>query len=626
MHPLVGSFVLVVAVSGLFAGLRSLLLRVGEARASVAAATSLAVLAGAVPTLARVTGIVGAVVVFGAVFGAVSVAAAIFVPKRKQPTMNETTTSPPWSRAAQATAVLLFVFLAVVALTTFLWDEASTHLPLAGAAARDLWPLEHPLFPGQPLRYHPGFAVTGGIVRAFTGLPLDLCLDTVTLIGFALLLWGIHDLACALGLTSSQAALVMVVVVLGGGPVAGLLADGWGSTLPGKGLFPSSWVSGATFPPLVVTNLFQHPQGLAFVIACAALVVASPAPRPGTSEQGRLAVAAALVLLCGRVQIIVAASMGLALLTLALRRRNARGLVILVVVAVVAAVDSGFADFKGAGAGFSVGGYFSAPAEDGAAVVVHVLLAFGFSLGAPFFALWLLRRSGAQATTAQRDLIVALAVIGTAGFVIGNVCHYDRSWDIVKFFGVSAFFAHFLLAAWLTRVRRSSIVVAVVVLSCWSGTFWLLRHGVLNGVVATAYREKGLPDDVADFTDRWSHRIGPHDRVFAPQFNLGGAGFLTPGTDWRLSRDTAALLLDRGLSERLHIAAKSARDFNAEALRQLKIRFVVVKSGAVAPALDDPRRFARLVPPDDGQPAGRYAVFEVLTGWPEAEPRPAVAP
>lgn len=586
-----GTFVLVVAVCALLAGVRAALLSLGERHGSVAAAATLAILAGALPTVARVTGIAVGVVVIG-LAGAV-----VFVALRARAAAHGSH-PPPWSRRMRFTFAVLFALLAVVCLTTWLWDEASTHLPLAGAVARDVWPLEHPLFPGQPLRYHPGFAVVGGVVRVFTQLPLSQCLDVVTLFGLGVVLWCIHDLACVIGLTSKEAALAVVVVVCAGGPVAAVLADGWGSALPLRGAFPKPWVNGASFPPLVVTNLFQHPQGLALPIACAALVVVAPAAAPGRRIDPRVVVAALLVLLCSRVQILVAAAAGLAVLIVVLRRRAWRDAVALGVVAAAVAVDSGFVGgFVGGNAGgeFAVGGYF---AKDGALLVPHNLLAFGLSLGAPFF-VWHLRKN---------DIAVALAVVGSVGFVVGNVVHYSRSWDIVKFFGISAFFAHFLLAAWLCR-RPRAVAAALVVVSCWSGAYWLVRHGVGNGVVAVAYREEGEGDGVGEFLDAWGDRIPGHARVFAPNLALGRAGFLTPGTDWKTSRDTAALLLDRPLTERLTFAWRRARaELDDESLRALDVQFAVCRSDKVPAPLRDARRFEEL---QSEHPAG-FVVFRVL--------------
>ncbi len=578
MHSFFGSGLLVVAVTGVVAGVRALLLACGESRGSVAAASTMAVVAALPLSLQGLTGIVGAVVVLGFAGAVLS---------RTVAPIPTTTSPPPWSRAARWIALVLFALLAVVALGTFLWDEASTHLPLAGAVSRNLVPLEHPLFPGQPLRYHAGFDVVVGVVRAFTLLPLDLCVDIVTLAGIALVLWSIHDLAAVLA--PGAGSLAMPVVLLCGGPVAAVLADGWGIALPAQGLFPAAWVNGATFPPLVVTNVFQHPQGLAMPIAGAALLVASvPTFR-------RFAAAALLILLCSRVQIVFAAVTGIAVVVLALRARALPSLLVLVVVGLLCLLDSRFT--TGATGQLVWGGAF---ANDGAAALVRLPLIFGLSLGAPVFGWRMWRRR-----SAPPGLLLALSLAGTLGFVVGNVCSYARSWDIVKLFGVSAFFAHFLLAAWLAQTRRA-IVVVVVVVSCWSGALWLVRHGIGNGVIARAYREHGQGDDVAAFADELAPFLPAASRVFSPDLTLARSGVVVPGTDWRASRDTAALLLDRPKTEALTRAWRRAlRDLDAEALLALHADFVVVRAGSPLLALlADTTRFTAVRPAradDDGR-------------------------
>ena len=596
MHSFVGSLLLVVAIAGMVAGVRALLALCGEQRASVIAASTAALMAAAPLTLQPLTGIIAAVLLPGCVGGATALLLRRMLPTTATTatTATTTTTAPPWSLAARCSAAALGGLLAFTACGTFLWDEASTHLPLAAAVARDLHPLQHPLFPGQPLRYHVGFDVVVGSVRAFTLLPLDQCMDLVTVGGIALLLCTLHDLASAL--KSGSAALAMPVVLLGGGPVAALLADGWGMALWGKTWFPPPWVNGAVFPPLVVTNVFQHPQGLAMPIACATLMVAAvPTFR-------RFVVAALLLVLCSRVQIVFAAVTGAAVLLLAARSRNVGGVMVLLVAAGLCAADSGFTE---PGATQLVwGGAF---AHDGAPGIGRVLLTFGLSLGAPIFGLMLWRRD-------RQDLILALMLAGSVGFVVGNVVSYARSWDIVKFFSVSAFFSHFLWAAAITRAPRT-LGVIVVACSCWSGALWLVRHGVGNGLVASAYREQGQGDDVAAFADHVAGLIPASSRVFTPDLSLARAGVLVPGTDWRASRDTAALLIDRKHSEALTLAWRRARqDLDADALRTLGAEFVVVRAGSLLePLLANTRRFTpvALAPTAAHQP---WLLFQVANG------------
>ena len=80
-------------------------------------------------------------------------------------------------------------------------------------------------------------------------------------------------------------------------------------------------------------------------------------------------------------------------------------------------------------------------------------------MAAPLLGCLLWRR---RAATVDRGLLLALVVAGTCGFVVANLVSYARSWDIVKLFGVSAFFAHFLVAAWVARLQWPSFVAALL--------------------------------------------------------------------------------------------------------------------------------------------------------------------
>lgn len=563
MSTFLGAGVLVVLVLGLASAWRTLLQRFGEGRDVVANAATLASLA-----VADVPGaLVGDVRVGAGLVDVVVIISAIVA--QRQRALPPLQLAPSWTMREYATGVVVAGLLAWCAVTSWMWDEASTHLPLGNAVARGVLPLEHPAFPGQPLRYHAGYAVLVGVARAFTHLPVDVCADVVTIAGVVVLVHGLRDVLRALGADANTVALGLVFVLCAGGPLAGILADGWGAPLPGKALLPPAWVNGATFPPLVVTNVLQHPQGLAMPIALAAILLLTDQRRTG-----RVIVAMLLVVLLARVQILFSAFTGLLLASVVVVdgvRRQTRALAHLAIVAIggaVALVAGGIS--AGNAAALVWGrGYF---AVDGARAMVHELLAFGLTLLALPLAVFVARRS----TTSLRPLIVGLGGLGLLGVVVGNVAVYERSWDIVKFFGVGAFFGHLAIALALPRWPRG-VVFGVVVVSCWSGAFWLLRHGPLQGVVGPVARERGVDATASFVDDSCGHAVPGTARVFASNKTLWQAGWLIPGIDWRTNRDTQALLLDRArVDTDIAAWAKASATLDHLALDALDIAFLAL--------------------------------------------------
>ncbi len=598
MSTALGACALVVLVASLVSAWRALLSHLGEGRPLIAASAALSSLAVAdVPGSWLGDLRLGAVVVVGVVVAVVvGVSAVVAVARRHAGAPPASVRSSSWTTAELTSAAVVTGLLSWCAVTSFMWDEASTHLPLANAAARGVLPLQHPAFPGQPLHYHAGYAVVVGVVRAWVGLPVDVCADVVTVMGIGLLVVGIREAVRALGAPASTAALAIVWVLCAGGPAAAWLADGWGASLPGTALFPAAWVNGATFPPLVVTNVFQHPQGAAMPITLA-IVALLAVDVPARLFSARIAVAAVLVVLLARVQILFAAFSGLILAVVVVaavvraRGHTADRAAWLLLTAVtgglalhVGGIGSG--DFGGLVWGR---GYF---ADDGALAFVHVVLTSGVSLLA-LPAVWLVAR---ETTAAQRALLWALGLVSTLGFVVGNVAVYARSWDIVKFFGVGAFCGHLVLPLAISRLPRV-LAAIVVVVSCWSGALWLVRHGPLQGVIAPVARERSIDPFAARLDDACGDVVPARARVWSSRRTLWQAGWLVPGTDWRSSRDTRALLLDR---ERVDgdVAAwmRASRDLDAAALSHLVVDYVVVDASHAArlsPNLDAGRFQAR---------------------------------
>jgi hypothetical protein len=188
---------------------------------------------------------------------------------------------------------------------------------------------------------------------------------------------------------------------------------------------------------------------------------------------------------------------------------------------------------------------------------------------------------------------------------VALVATYERSWDIVKFFGVGLFFGHLVLAVTATALTQRApstmpaVLGVVLAVSCWSGAFWLLRHGPLQGIVAPAAREQG-PDPWAVAVDEACGAVvDGRSRVLSNRLSLGQVGWLVPGTPWRASRDTVALLIDRDLADRFATARDSAlkglsdADSNAfdDAAAVLDTHLLVLDDAAE-------RRFRRALAPD----------------------------
>jgi hypothetical protein len=611
-----GALLLIAGVGVVGGAVRRVLRAVGERRDSVVIGATLALLCVLPERVGRVTGSLR----YGLFFVVVSAAVVLLV-RRPRPSLEAG--GPTWAPSARITAVVVGAALGFVSWTTWLWDESTTHLPLAGALARDVLPLQHPIWPGQPVRYHIGFAVLGALVRSTTQVPLDVALDIASTACLGALLWLLHDVGIAVA-GPRAGALTIFVVLFADGPLAAFLADGWG--VPGFGdvgraFLPGPWINGSSFPPMVVTNFFQHPQGLAMPIALAAVLVAS-----GGRTLARFAIAAVLLTCCAQAQVVFFAHTGLLLGVLVVaaardERDLARTLARLglLLVATAGAVALGGLLDPDAGTRIRVGtGFFGTISLRSVhAIAAHNLFAFGTTLLAPLVAVVVVARGGMR--TARTDLVLALACAAALGFVVANVATYERSWDIVKFFGVAGFFGNLVLVTLLLHLRLPRVVIGtVVVVACWSALVWWVRYGPLNGVVATGSRGAGTGEHVEAFAACWSEVVAPTDRLWTASFEPGRAGFLVPGTDWRSSVDARALLLARDLVDADVQAWKKARTtMEAAALARLDVRFVALTlpeyaelPPAARAALNDKTRFT-LLPAPKGCGAVAWRVWRV---------------
>jgi hypothetical protein len=653
-------FIAVVVVA---AGVREVLARVDERRGSIAMAATLAVLAVFPERIGRAFDGSRAVV-DGLVVTALcaSPLAILYVRRRLRGAAlvrRRTSGADLAVRAAQGVVVVLGAWCAW---TTFLWDEDSAHFGVSSSIARGVLPPVHPLFPGEPFHYHFGYDVLVAVVRAATQLAPDVCCDLVTTLSLLTLVAVCADAGRALAgrVAPVAAALAVVVVPLGYGPGAMCFANGWSVPLACSAWFPSSWVDARTMPPTVISNFFQHPQGLGMSLALAALLVALA---PGTHAYqntgaryervpvGRVAVAAVLVALTSQAQAVYfalacgALAVGVVVdalrvhLAIAARSTtpstvagaNAIGSLALRLAIVAAAGAAGlvlggvFAQQGALDALHFGAGYFAR--DDAPALLAHNALLFGLPLVALPIAIVRLRddvvRTDADHAPTLRTSLVAAASVG---FVVANVATYERSWDIVKFFAAGSFFGNLvaadLLAPWLASPSRNKnfAALAIVLVSIASATLWLVRHGPLNGIIAPAYTE--LPPDPVALALDAAHGadIGPRDRVLTTHDEIAQLGFLVVGHDWRKAE--RGLLVDRTRVDREHQRGHFALTRLDDAgLHELGVRFLFLEDRELAmlqpdarAALDDTAhaRFERLSDVDVSGTAWRlYRVREV---------------
>ena len=581
--------VLVAAVVLVHLAVRAALARCAERRASIAWAATLAMLAVLPAQLGRPF----ASLAVGLALTAVACAAPTLLRWREAAASLQARAARwrsggrrPTITGERVAVAALIALGAWVALTTFLWDEGSTHFGVSAAVARGVLPPEHPLFPGEPFAYHYGYDVLVALVARATPLPLAWCCDVVTIACLVTLAAALGDAGRALA-GSRGAWLAVVVVPLAYGPAAALLADGWGAALPGVSLLPSSWVGAQQLPPPVISSFFQHPQGLGMPIALAALLLAGDGPAaPGDgARRARWWFASALLALLAPAQTVFFLLTGLALgvmvLVEARAARSWRALWPLALLALAAALGVGLAPLLRAGGAADLvrGGYF---ADAPLAFLLRHLLLFGASCAAIPLALLRLR-------TGTTPLRAGLMAAAGAGFLVADTISYARSWDGVKFFAVGAFFGNLLLADLLAalasgRLLRRALAVVVLVLSTWSGAFWLLRHGPLNGVVAARYAERG-PDAVGTaLTAAFGDVIPARARVLTTHTDIHQAGFFVQGADWR--RGGEGYRLDRAVQDRAHVAAARAlRTLGAADLLATGADFLLIRG---APAADAP--------------------------------------
>jgi hypothetical protein len=409
-------------------------------------------------------------------------------------------------------------------------------------------------------------------------------------------------------------------VPLGSGTLQFLLFQDMGTLTARWSALPSSW--GEAMPPPIISNFFQHPQGLGMPLAlCALLLWTHEVPEAGAARRLRLALAAALLGTLALAQIVFFSVLGLALgaasLARARRRRDPRGL----------ALELGL--LLGALAlARSLGGFFApgpSPAEifvfepfmpgsAGLRVTWHATM-FGLPLLTLPFALHRLRED-------PSPLRVALAVAVAVGFAVPNMVRYRLSWDIVKFYGIGGFFLNLLFADLVARAAarggaRRAFAALGAALAAWSGLFFIVRMSALDGRLGVPPMHFPPPSAIGRLAaEALEPHAGPDDLVFSTNVDVGLAGgLLTPGFDRRQLGHS--FMLDEARMDAWYAAKERARrDLGAEDLARLGVRFLVLSPGDEAAlssagraALDDPSRFERLGEVEHG--GDRRALFRV---------------
>lgn len=584
--------VLLAAWIAAYLACRAALILTGEHRRSVAMCFAMLVMAVAPAMVGQLfDSIIIAVVITGIAAGLLRVflqpKLRTIVPPPRAPLPS------PWALGFAGLALALVAWTAIIG---HYWDENAAHFAVGNAVAHGLLPPEHPLFPGEPFRYHYAFNILVGEVRAFAVDRVTTAIDTVTIACFALLL----ATASAAGATlagRAGAGLAMLLVPLGAGTLQYVLWRDFGAIevrVPGT---PNEWL--ANIPPAMISNFFQHPQGVAMSASLAVVMMFD-----GRDQRlSKSALGALMLGMCSLAHVVFFGVLGLAIgvsvLVRAVRTKAfARAFAELLMLAAALALAASLGGF------FAPGGntpnlltfdrdFFSEPLLRRLA---HHLVLFGLPLlGVPF----------ALARTKQKpmDMRVILLVAVFVGFVIPNVMTYKRSWDIVKFLGVGMFFANLLFADVLAQLSRRRVVTAILVAlttsTCW---LWLARSSVFDGRIGIHSMHFQPPPPIAEaVAEKLRPLVGPRQRVLSTNVDMSrGGGFLTPGFNWR--QLGVGYMMDRDRVDTLFVAMNQARrNLDPAALETLDVDFMILSPGDITTltpdgqaSLRDPTRFEKM--------------------------------
>ncbi|MCB9650370.1 MAG: hypothetical protein H6730_27855 [Deltaproteobacteria bacterium] len=526
---------------------RALAFLAGERRPFVGAGVGLAVLVLSIYGWARAT----QSMVAATALTALTAAALIALAWRRAPP----TPAPPlpsgrlgfWGWTGVLTILVVGAFAVFGA---YFWDEYSCHFPLASSLARGVVPAVHPLFPYEQFRYHYAFDLLAGAVRALTGLNVAQALDVVSIGLLALLLGVARDLGASLG-GDRGARLMPVILLLGTGTLATLLNTDMGSLELHWDVLPVRWRD--SVPPPTISNFFQHPQAMGMVLALTALMLFDR--RLDDPLRTRRSALAALVMgALSLSQIVFFGTLGLVLglATLAQARRAERKRQVLIDGALLASslvIAYGLGGFLAPGSPVESTLLFgrSMFRDQGLSLLAYHLVVFGLPLIAlPVAVALIVRRPD--------PLRVPIAIAAVFGFLVPHFVTYARSWDIVKFLGVGAFFANALFADLLARWPnrwRAPVIATLVALATVSSWVIFVRMGPLDGRLGVPKMHFPGPSGVGRVVgERMDELMAEGDQVFSVSPELGsGGGIPTPGFDWH--QVGQSFLLDQPRSEHL---------------------------------------------------------------------------
>ena len=459
------------------------------------------------------------------------------------------------------------------------WLESSSHFPVTTAIARGVLPPEHPLFPGEPLRYAYGYDLLAAHVLSATGVPVDVALDAVTIGSIVLLLLGCRDLGRRIA-GPWGAGFMMLIAPLGSGALAFLLLNNAGPLQLNWSLLPTEWHSPA--PPMVISSFFRHPLGLS--MGFAAVTISVFAVDDSKSQRPHLLLGAFLLGVLALINVamfaVITVALGISLAIREVANRRPRALAAPLGALIAAAVI-----------GYSLGGFFAAgiPSEPvldwgtgvfpdaGWRLVALHLIMFGLPLVLlPYGIYEAIRTRNVITTTFALAALVSFALPNIATYAIGPS-------DTLEHFGIAMLFATALLARPLARWAQTglpgaAVAVALTMLTTGSGALWLARASLLDGRL-------GIPKLGGPPPNPHAARLGrelegvvrPHDRILTHDLELGlSGGLLIPGADWR--RYATGLAVNRAQSDRFYrIKLRAMRTLDPALLKELQVKWVVMR-------------------------------------------------
>ena len=500
---------------------------------------------------------------------------------------------PTIDRTALLVGTVTTGFVAWGLISGHFWDENAAHFGVSSALARGVSPPEHPLFPGQIFRYHYGFNSLVAAVIAFSSIDAATAIDIVSILCFAALLIGAYSCAEDLG-GKSAGRLAIVLVPLGSGLLQHLLFSDFGILESPVKPFPAEWQN--DIPPPVISNFFQHPQGLAMATVFGVIQHFNR----DESRHFSFWNCALLVAAFSVSHIVFFGLLGLGLgvssLFNFLRTKSflilTKETVCLSLGLILAFLAGGFLGTDGVQDNhitFQKDFFEEAfPARLG-----HHLVLFGLPfLFLPVAFLKILK-------TPHRILLTMMTMV-LIGFAVPNMISYERSWDIVKFLGVAMFFTNFLLASFLPSLNINKFAVALILLlSCATGSTWLLRVSIFDGKLGIPKMHFPAPQPIAQKTaEVLSPMLSASDRVFSTNVDMSKVGLLTPGFNWR--QFGRGYIMDRGQVDlQLRAAQRIRRNLSYKDIKSLGIRYLILSPADVKGLSKEAKR--RLQDPDHYQ-------------------------